>query len=356
MNTLDNSFLYNLGYYILLFIIYLSVIREANRRKVRISKGLIFLILFIIGLYIGLRPLDVGTDTKNYLRGYILSQSQFNDNEYNKFGSDPLFNIVRKGLAQIVSYRFFLIIVEYTILFLIYKSCKLASITDKKSTLLLLLFILSSSCAYNFQTNIIRNGLAIAAIFVYSHYIYNKKPINGIIYLIIGIGCHFSVLLPLVIFLFCRYTNLDIKYYYLFFTICLLMSFYNIGIHTFIGVGDIDFNKANKYLSSIDGTTYKIGFRPTFAIYNTFFLLLFNYIAKSNSFLIYYLKYYTVSSGIFFLFFGIPFSDRIGAFSWLAIPYILYIGLHEASIPRKKLIINISFITYLLISYLISPK
>ena len=73
---------------------------------------------------------------------------------------------------------------------------------------------------------------------------------------------------------------------------------------------------------------YITGFKVQFVAFNSFFLFLFIYIYEQiNKLQVFhdykvYLKYYILSSSVFFLMFHIPYSDRVGLMSWVVIPVL----------------------------------
>jgi len=108
----------------------------------------------------------------------------------------------------------------------------------------------------------------------------------------------------------------------------MFLSYFNFSILNFSSVIESILSGANdKRLSYLDPKDlgYQIGFRLDFVLFNTIFLMLFLVVRKSlnNNFYDYLLKYYCLSSFLFFMAFQINFSDRFGLFSWFAIAPLL---------------------------------
>src|SRR5690606_38193257 len=90
----------------------------------------------------------------------------------------------------------------------------------------------------------------------------------------------------------------------------------------------------DKYLKYLNPTSsisasYDTGFKPQFVFFNTIFFILGYLLIKY--FKVYITPFYkrvfftyTLLSCILFLMFNIPYSDRIGLFSWALIPIIVY--------------------------------
>jgi hypothetical protein len=157
-----------------------------------------------------------------------------------------------------------------------------------------------------------------------------------------------SIILIFVILAVLAARKVPVKYFIILYFLAILVSIAGFGFHSIsflesIGSDDL------KSLSYSGDTNYNIGFRLDFVTYNTFFLVLFlHFLNKDSVKNIFLLKYYILTSIIFFFNFYIPFSDRFGLFSWLIIPLLLYNIVNE-SYPEKKVFIS----TVVVISFFI---
>lgn len=117
-----------------------------------------------------------------------------------------------------------------------------------------------------------------------------------------------------------------------FFVICTILSVLNINVFQAlaggVGIDALDV-RATGYLQK-ETYGYEVGFRPTFFLYNLVFGLIGFFsvryaqrygMAEMAERLRLYLCYFLYASGLFFLAFAIPFSDRWGLFSWIFIPF-----------------------------------
>src|SRR5690625_2341324 len=119
--------------------------------------------------------------------------------------------------------------------------------------------------------------------------------------------------------------KLNINFFIFIYLSFLSLSFIGVGLKDFVPFLSyfLEGDRRISYLYS-ESTKYRIGFRADFALFNTFFLFIFLFINKKTKDDQYkdLLIYYILSSCVFFLSFQIPYSDRIGLFSWFTIPIL----------------------------------
>ena len=105
--------------------------------------------------------------------------------------------------------------------------------------------------------------------------ILEKDTKKFIIYIIIAYLFHRTAVIPVVLILAVTFFDkIKIKYYLAFYVLAILLSLVGFGFHAipFLSeLGGEDFQR----LSYAEDTSYKIGFRLDFVLYNTFFLALF---------------------------------------------------------------------------------
>jgi hypothetical protein len=127
--------------------------------------------------------------------------------------------------------------------------------------------------------------------------------------------------------LFIFLKKISVYFWLALYFIALVLSYLDYGILN-ISPLLVDLLESDKRLIYIefDDIKYEIGFKPQFAIFNSVFLFLGLYLLKNlkvkEKFRI-LLKYFMLSSILFFMAFQIPFSDRWGLFSWIVIPIIM---------------------------------
>lgn len=285
--------------------------------------------MVILGLFflVGFRNIDVGTDTKAYYEIYWLNEGGVDG------ASEYLFYWLSKTVKYLGgSFTSFLLLISGLFYYLIFKSFSKITSYYGVGLFLLLFSFLSLFFANSLTINVIRQGLSLALLlYAYGVWLSDKAKIKTILFLFLAFITHTTAIIPIVIFVVINTFLKRVKliYYYMFFFMGIIISILGIGLFDFLPffnsvMGD---DRRISYITN-QSDNYTLGFRPAFAAFNTAFLFIFIYFnrkilpkeqeLKSNYELL--LKYYVLSSFLFFMSFQTPFSDRWGLFSWIAIP------------------------------------
>lgn len=353
MNSLAQ---YYIIYYVILFLAFLIGLISNSYRTGR-RHYVIYILIVGLSLFVGSRSVDIGTDTHNYIKSIdnaatSIEFDQLVDNYIS--GSDPIFTLLSFFCSRIGGHTTFLTIVSFIMFFGIYRFAELVCKTEKVGSGLLLFFcIISTEIFLNQQFNIIRSGIAVVFFLHFSYSIYYHKYKQALLYGLIASGIHASFLIPISITLFVRFWSISLKYYYWLFLLSAVASFLGLGVHKLMFLLNLDYRQVELYLVNSDSIDYKIGFRPDFFIFNTTFLILFHLFKKNDDFLVYYIKCYILCSVLFFFWFYIPYSDRVGAYGWNLIPIILYMCYCKHHPCKQILWGSISFLILLIINLLL---
>lgn len=347
---------YHIIYYSLILIVFLIIRTHNFNLNKKSNKILSCGLIILLSLIIGSRPTNIGTDTIAYNQWFDgISNMEYNSwGEILKFGKDPFFSILLLCAAKIGNFSTALFLICFLTNVLFYNFCYcICKRQFQQFSLLLYLFIICSFCCFNMQINVIRSGLGISLMLNSFYYITVSKYKKSLLFALLGLFTHFSVLLGLLCFIGARFFNISNRLFLLLYCISLFIAFLGYGIIDFNILGKFDLKAVAFYTeNSFD---YKIGFRGSFALFNTVFLLLFIKLKDRihSSIYLYLLNYFILASSIFFLWFVLPFSDRIGAFSWIIIPVLLLMG-SITYFKRPKRLLSPIFITYYIINFSLS--
>lgn len=321
---------YNIIYFFTAFLVVISVLSiEINKdclKQKEIGSILVFLPVFFLVILIGLRDFSVGTDTYNY---YNLL---WNEELVLKFDGDFLFTFLAIFLRYFdLEYSYFLFLIAFLFIFTTYITFKKITKFYYSNILYLFFTYLSFFFFLNMGINIIRQGVSLAFLLLaYSYFLTKENKSKLVICIMISLAFHATSVIALILFLV---ASINIKYiknyhYYILFFLCILLSYMNLGLLNIspflVDILGSD-NRKLSYLGE-DDFGYNVGFKLQFALFNTFFLLCAFFLKrkiKSNLWLYNYdilIRYYVLSSCIFFMAFQIPFSDRWGLLSWYVIP------------------------------------
>lgn len=293
------------------------------------NKGVVYLFILLIAIFLGNRSIEIGVDTENYFY-WFRKMSYLNWHEWYAslaFGNEPIFSLILLLCSKIGGFNFALIVISFLMNLTYYSGCCLLIGNKKESAFLLYLLILSSFTCWTQQINVIRSGLAISFILYFIIYLRKNRIKKAILFGLLAVGCHFTSVLFILISICVKiFSKITLKQYCWIYILVIILSAAGISFLSFGVFGGLDVNKVSMYLDNIDQTSYQIGFRPTFVLFNTFFLYLFmKFRNRENVEQNYYIKLYIAWSCAFFLWFAIPYSDRIGAYSWILMPVIIYL-------------------------------
>lgn len=310
----------NFIYLLIAFFAFLFLLDDKNKNKQYFNIVLIsfFSILFII--LFGTRESNIGTDTLSYLKNYKKIVENSLDLESS---SDTVFYLLSK-------FNHFFLYEQETILLLmsfVYVTyISLFCIHYSKKDSYFLFFIFSSLFFfYNLGINILRQGLAVS-FFLFSLTYLKKRSLRNL-YFVLAILSHVSSITLILIFSISNYLKLKLALIIL--AISIVLSYLKFDFNFILNYIPI-FKRFMKYTNE-DGylaSMYDVGFKPKFVLFNLFFLivglLIDKYIIKNeDKFYNKILITFCLISSVFFLCFNIPFSDRIGIYSWCLIPLII---------------------------------
>lgn len=333
---------YVLAFYILFGTFILKLLIGRDQKFRRNDRNLLIVYITFIVLLAGTRAKNIGIDTSNYYAFFYIPATQLNFFEvFTHLKTDVLFELLLALTAWTGNYNVVLLSIAVVLnvcLFVFVR--KFTNYGKEGSSLILFLTIASSFSFLNLEINIMRNALALGFVFLSIYYAIKEDKFKYITLLIVAFLFHrTSIILAAIIFAIVFAKKVPLKYYYVLYLAAVVLAAVGFGFHSVPFLAELG-SEDLKNLSYDGETAYKVGFRPDFVLFNTFFLFLFakfhNKESIRESFLI---KYYILASIIFFFNFSIPFSDRFGLFSWLIVPLLLF-DIVNARFPKRKIFIN----------------
>ncbi len=353
-------FKYVLGFYILFGLLILRALESrATAFRINDRNWLILFCAFII-FFSGTRGLRVGTDTINYYNFFYLRGISIGSANifyfFEHFQSDFLFEVIMYISFIFKDFHVFLLVVSAIMNITLYTFVrKFTDYGRTGSSLLLFLTFASSFIFLSHQLNTIRNGVSIPFVLLGIYYVTRRQNVKSVLFLVIAFFLHRTALIPIACIVIALLgERVEFKYFIILYVLFIVASYAGFGLNNLPFLQGLSDEGDLSKLSFKGETTYRVGFRLDFVLYNSFFLFIFYKFSdlkdRTDLFLI---KYFILASIVFFLNFNIPFSDRIGAYSWVIIPLVLY-NTVKNSFPNKKLYIS-SMVTlsYFVLNYLI---
>lgn len=359
-------FTYVLGGVIIVGSLILRIVEKNKRSFLRHDLTLLVIFtLFIIvivstrAFYID-RGFYIGTDTINYYRGFYLPGIRISSAPefFNYFQTDILFELIGFLTFPFKSFTFFLTVIAlfFNLGLLIFVRKFTNNGNDGSSFLLFVLF----ACSFSFlslEINIIRNSIAFIFILFALYYFSCKYSKYAWLYLLLSYLAHGTSLIPIAAILsIFFFPKIKIKYFIILYVLAIGLSMAGFGLSSIPFLSQIQSDDFQK-LSDMATYDYRVGFRIDFVLYNSLFLFLsFKFSDLKNKTDIFLIKYFVLTSVIFFLNFNIPFSDRIGLYSWIAIPLMLFSTIKNAFPAKHLYYSSLVGLFYYAISYHILPN
>ncbi|MCA4806985.1 EpsG family protein [Myroides odoratimimus] len=309
------SFLYSLT---------LDISNTVTKLTFKSSNVIVSIVLIIYCFLVGLRDLTIGSDTLSYF-GIWQNVNNFEfEGEY-VFGA-LMFVLKNSGF----SFSFFLFIIVLMFSVYVYKSFKLLGYTFGINPFLLLFSFISFFFFESITINVIRQGLALSfLLYSWTLYVTHSRKKYYIFYLFLAVLTHTTSIIPIVLFiLISKFGHkVQIRYYLILYILGVFLAVINYGVLNIAPfLQDVMGDSRRVSYFTDDNDLYTVGFKPQFVVFNTLFLLVGYFLTKRcilENWYIILLKYFIVSSFIFFMWFQIPYSDRIGLYCWIVIPMLL---------------------------------
>lgn len=324
-----------------------------------------FILIYIISLffvvYFGTRSEEIGSDTQSYkwiYTRYIETSDNLTDYINNHTEKSVIFTRLVYFTVKEFGFNTFLVLVALIgmCMFLlgIFYLKKLFKEKEKFNDSVLLVLLYAMSFFFiNINVNIILNGLAIFTFFLSFISFLNKKYLISILFLLASLDFHISIAIPFFAILAVIYSKkISIKYFYALFVIGVIISFLKINLFGDYSLllDNISDNKFDTYVN-FEETEYRTGFRLDFVIFNAIFLI--PSLFYKNALIEVISKYFCLTSFVFFISSELIYNDRIGLYSWMAIPVILYLFINEKKTSFYKVI---TFVLYLSINLFLILK
>ena len=309
------------------FLLFLSLL-DYSKSRIEYSTERILLIVYIswLSLVFSLRPLALGMDTQNYLYKYLSPDF--------KLSSELLFDLLIRVSQIVGSFEVLLFLISFISIYLFYYlSRRISKDTKFYSTSFVLFFMMSSISFIPMQINTLKVGLAISIMLVSLYYLLKNKMKYFYLISIIAFLVHNSIIVMIVSGILVHYIKIPLRGYLVGYLIVVVLSYFEVfKIYNVPFFGDFILDYQGDYQGD-----YKIGYRYDFVLYNTTWLLFAYILRKEFNITDFWLKIYIVLSCLFFVSFEIPYSDRVGMFSWIVAPIMLVTSINAVKNRYKSL-------------------
>lgn len=310
-----------------------AVSAMCGRRIDATSRGSIILVGFavLLGLFTGLRPYDLNPDTPLYTQVLMFAHEGVgNFLKSDAVTSEPLFKLIFGVLGMLPSPRMALVIISLACCGGI-AACAAAFSPDRRASVQLAMFafMMATFSFFNLSTNIIRNGLSMPLFLLAVYYLYKEQPWRVAIFSVLSLLLHYSSAMFMGVALVAWIArNVKLRYFVIALGVVLALAAAGISVVDIpterFGLPGI-YDVIHYYKMDLE---YKVGFRPDFAAYNTLllaaFLILRRYTKSGHELADFLLRTYVLMSCLFFMWFSLLYSDRVGTYSWVLTGILLF--------------------------------
>jgi len=299
------------------------VLFKSNGRWQAVNLSFCIVLVLFFAFFVGNREFTVGSDTIEYL-GYFEKISTLDWLEaysYNRF--EPAFSILTVIISRFGDFQFFLIflsIIQILLLLMV-----LSKFYSTKLVMLGGLTFLSYFVYFNLSINIIRQGIALPLIVLSVLHLCSENNKRAYFFALLACLFHYSSILIFISLILAKIFRSPRRYISLWVCVSILsaLNFFEL-ISTFVfDILGISQQYAH-ILSDYAQSRYVTGFRIDFFLFSSlpfgfiFFRKFFK--IKYDERLIRLESIYFILNSAFIAAFFIPFSDRIGVFSWILVP------------------------------------
>ena len=297
---------------------------QTNMKRVEVTG---FVLCVFFSFLIGLRPLGARAwlwgDTVNYVDWYNVNAGipfQFDRESTNKIWD----NLLMFWASNSIDISYFFLICDAIYFGATYMACKKWFQHD---TTVAYLAFLGAFSTYSYSWNGVKAGVA-AALFLVAIAYYERKWFS-IIFLLLSLGFHHSMQLPIGAYILTLFFK-NPKYYFYGWVFCVVMAVLHIGFFQSLFAGWSDEGGAGYLQGAVvrDETMDRGGFRPDFLLYSAvpvwfgWRLVMKEGRAVSREYLT-LLYMYLTTNGVWCLCMYASFTNRIAYLSWFMYPFVL---------------------------------
>ena len=346
----------SLYFFFMLFVLLIVFLRSlsvsiTDSKNIKSNQSLSLFLLFFTTLYIGFRPLS-------YAFGDMTTYAQIFERYKNGdpigFNGDIGFDIFTKLCTSFMDIQMFFFLCAILYILPLWVACKT---WFKEYAFYAFLALITSFSFWSFGTNGIRNGIA-TSLFLYA--LSREKLIFKIIYIVVAIGMHKSVLIPTVA-LFLTYFYTNPKKFMYGWLLCIPISLISGGFWEGLFAGFMGDERAS-YLTdgNINNDSFSSsGFRWDFLLYSAsavyvayYFIFKKNFKDKKYDQLV---CIFLASNAFWILVIRANFSNRFAYLSWFMMGVVIvYPFLTKIQIKNQHKVLGVVLLAYFSFTYIMN--
>lgn len=284
-----------------------------------------FIIAVLLIIFIGLRPVDELYFVDMYMYNHSYHTMYYGERFWFNWDTENIIfdNLIAWMASLKIDVTYFFLLMAF-----IYFGCMLWACMKlfPKDSILAFVVYLGALSTFSFGTNGIKAGVA-ASIFLVALAYSKENKTMAILFLLLSIGFHHSMLAPIVAFVVAYFYKKPKTYLYgwLF---CLLSAILHITIFMNFFSGFTDEHGAEYLNEETENAVLNVsGFRPDFILYSAIPIFIGYYLINTKKIKdkTYHFLWcvYTLTNCVFLLCTYGSFINRIAYLSWLMLPFVL---------------------------------
>ncbi|MCB2339602.1 EpsG family protein [Clostridium estertheticum] len=310
------------------------------------SRVILFILFYIVSINVISRDFSALSDAGVYVTSFLNMHNQGLSNMFIQHSSDPLFSLIMWVISRVtVSHFVFFAILWFIFIFAFLKAFSIILLPNQE--LLVFFSFTMYYFFYSIATNVLRQGLSISFLFiVLSYYLTEQEKKKTTLFLLLC-AClfHWSAVPFAAILLIFRRINIKIRTLLI---VWVLSAFaYLTNIQQTILIPLLQYiPKLSLYLTFRNfygNGVNRLDFLLFSSIWVLFIMVIkgkFNVTSQYNKLI----KVYIAFNTVFLLMGFIPFSDRIGLYSWMLVPLIVWLPIFNTKKFRPFLILTVLII------------
>lgn len=344
-----------LYYHVLLLVVLITFFNSQttamnSAKNLTYIKCMGFFLLGFVLLYMGLRPIHgVFVDMTTYAAMF----ERYTEGDVRLISGDYLFSFFMYVTSLTISVQTFFLICTFLYIIPLYLVCKK---WFGKYWFYAFLMLIASFSFWAYGTNGIRNGLA-SSFFLLA--MSKEKRIYQILWLVLSVGTHKSMLLPSLGFVITRVYNTP-KSFFILWLISIPLSLALPGFWEKLFASMVEDNRASYLTTASDNDKFtRIGFRWDFLLYSTtgvisgwYFLIRRKYHDLKYSQLY---NIFLFTNSFWILVIRANYSNRFAYLSWFMLALIIiYPWLKNEEVRKKHKKIGFLILLYFAFTYLMN--
>ena len=324
-------------------LLYISIGRSKrivpNSHSVFHNSPMCIIMVVLLAVFIGFRPISVGADTSQYYQEYSYVQGEVF--QFDKDVDNIVYNNLIAFLGSLnIDIRALFLLMSFIYFSGIYLACKKLFPQNQEVAFMSYLVAFST---FSYGVNGMKAGVA-GSIFLLALAYKDKKAIS-IVLAFLSVGFHHSMIVVAYAYVISFFVK-NTKFFFYVWLLCTIMAVAHIDAFQSLFASIAD-EKGREYLL---GDDYLTGFRPDFILYSAMpvlvgYIMIFKKKVHNDMYEL-WLRVYLTTNSVWMLCMYASYTNRIAYLSWFMYPIVLLIPFFAISTSNSQLTVGKRVVQY----------